>query len=60
MIAVVCFLAVIVWIVWPEKEKEKATKSRTVRTCKHPPVYRNCLFYSACGCEIYTKDSDGI
>ena len=30
MVIVVCFLAFIVWIVWPEKEK--ATKSRTVHT----------------------------
>ena len=60
MIAVVCFLAVIVWIVWPEKEKEKATKSRTVHTSNHPPVYRNGVAYRACDCGIYTKDSDGI
>ncbi len=58
VIAVVCFLAFLVWIVWPEKEK--ATKSRTVHTCKHPPVYRSGVAYRACGCGIYTKDSDGI
>lgn len=58
MVIVVCFLAFLVWIVWPEKEK--ATKSRTVHTCKHQPVYRSGVAYRACGCGIYTKDSDGI
>ena len=32
----------------------------TVHTCKHPPVYRSGVAYRACGCGIYTKDSDGI
>ena len=58
VIGVVCFLAFLVWMVWPEKEK--ATKSRTVHTCTHPHVYRNGVAYIACGCGIYTKDSDGI
>ena len=57
MVIVVCFLAFIVWVVWPEKEK--ATK-HAVPTCKHPPVYRNGVAFRACGCGIYTKDSDGI
>ena len=57
MVIVVCFLAFIVWVVWPEKEK--ATK-HAVHTCKHPPVYRNGVAYRACDCGIYTKDSDGI
>ena len=57
MVIVVCFLAFIVWVVWPEKEK--ATK-HTVHTCKHPPVYLNGVAFRACGCGIYTKDSDGI
>ena len=59
MAIVVCFLAFIVWIVWPEKQQSHA-KTRTVHTCKHPPVYRNGVAYRACGCRIYTKDSDGI
>ena len=57
MVIAVCFLAFIVWVVWPEKEK--ATK-HAVHTCKHPPVYRNGVAYRACDCGIYTKDSDGI
>ena len=57
MVIVVCFLAFIVWVVWPEKGK--ATK-HDVHTCKHPPIYRNGVAYRACDCGIYTKDSDGI
>ena len=59
MVVVVCFLAFLVWIVWPKKEKA-IKAARTVHTCKHPPVYRSGVAYRACGCGIYTKDSDGI